>query len=882
MRNPCCCCKSYTASNFILKTLVADYADPPGDDIAPYPRCGTVDGDACPNSCGGGSGEIPCGVWPFAMIPADAGAYSYFHEGNQFNASETPAASVTICDEPGHKTAQTIKQWHGRLPFDHCDHACAEVTVKYRTIQMVARAEYTGSVTDTADYDIKWSIDRYSGKATKPTCDHTYTGNPANEEQVKEFARHLAAQRWGLTWDEGEEECADAWVGQDEPTGGEDIIEYNAKSIARSVQDTLNGTPPSGAFSVTSSSTSATELSFHVSIDYGGGDTLELSGTITLSDGYTPSQVRTDADAALAYWLFGSNLLFPWRSDTLRSVGVIARYNELAVRSPELGNSTCVTLDDYRSPIGSPPYTSWDQMAWIDLDAYVWVTGTGTSAHETNPATEAADELRLRYDGSIIGQPFKSGTPTGLPDKMFSWTHITWACWTDPAEHWEARRHGAYAGENSTGIDASDLLVPKSAPLWTENYPAGFLYWGSWVKWNGTDSLEMQKQIELTQAFDAYNRFGPCGYHRHSPDVSKSSCVNSYDGSSVFAEGDILTLDDAIGDGTYNAVIFGGANTPKIFEVAVTGTSCVIGAEDTNARGVADAVAFWLDVPGMGTGNGIVAKVRDWQRSGVSFAPPAICGKIRILTATDNHDGTFNLTLADEAKYLQIGDLTAVVESDAADTLYDDNSGAGFDVAAVIGDTEFTFNGTFDAAFAGKYLKILDAPLAKFNSTTRRRQFCYQEWLNDSTTGDFLDDSGATSPIITDDSYTGEKILGSTPNVATDTETKWKTDGLPTAQGYPFPTTPTPTNCGGERLVVPIQYVTDPLYQTPYSCGDAVAVCPPKVEAITAQRLIDEGAPALPDGCTFAFPGVPAGQGTDCGTGMPNGWSSPWSLCTPV
>ena len=47
--------------------------------------------------------------------------------------------------------------------------------------------------------------------------------------------------------------------------GGRTSIEYNAKSIARSVQDTLNGTPPSGAF-VTSSSTSATGTQFSTSV----------------------------------------------------------------------------------------------------------------------------------------------------------------------------------------------------------------------------------------------------------------------------------------------------------------------------------------------------------------------------------------------------------------------------------------------------------------------------------------------------------------------------------------------------------------------------------------------------------------------------------------
>ena len=72
------------------------------------------------------------------------------------------------------------------------------------------------------------------------------------------------------------------------------------------------------------------------------------------------------------------------------------------------------------------------------------------------------------------------------------------------------------------------------------------------------------------------------------------------------------------------------------------------------------------------------------------------------------------------------------------------------------------------------------------------------------------------------------------------------TDGYPPLKAIHFRPRQRRPTCGGEAVSCLIQYVTDPLYQTPYGCGDVVAVCPPKVEAITAQRLIDDGAPALP------------------------------------
>ena len=120
---------------------------------------------------------------------------------------------------------------------------------------------------------------------------------------------------------------------------------------------------------------------------------------------------RTDTDAAIVKWEFPNNLLFPWRSDTIRSLGVIARYNELPARSPDLGSAGCDTLDDLREPINDgsvdPFEPGWvptyEQMAWIDLDAYEWIFDPGedyTTAAATEPVVHYA--LDRLPDGSQV------------------------------------------------------------------------------------------------------------------------------------------------------------------------------------------------------------------------------------------------------------------------------------------------------------------------------------------------------------------------------------------------------------------------------------------------------------------------------------------------
>lgn len=846
--------------------MVANYVttgSPPAE-IAPYSRCGEYEGDPCPNTCGGGTDEPLCGVWPVHERPQSATLPSVLHDWNVLTPADPATSTVYQACGPGHKVVQAIKQWHGRNGFDYCAHACASLTTRYRTITIETNYRYTFADTTYREgsYEFTQTVGRNTGVKTR-TCSNTYAGDGLEENRFKLIARYLGQQRYLTEW--GGASCDGAWDGQSAP-GSTDPDIFAAETVAWGTQNALNGSPPT-YWTVNSQSQSDTTLTFDLTIDDGGGDIITLNGSIVLSDAYTSANVATDANELFEQWILTD---MPVRTDSYRGLGVQCVRKELRARTCDDGAPECVTLDDYRSPIGSPPYSSWDPMAWVDMDAYEWVFPAGD-----NETTAAATDLLLTYNGAMLGEPFD-----GMPDHMFGFEHFTWACY-DPGSGpaWEERKYGAYAGEDTAG-DETDLVVPKNASTWTDNYTAGLLYAGSYALWDGIggpmapERLILQKQVEETIAFDSYNLFGPCGLHRHSPDVDVSSCVNSYTGSATFATGDtIITLDDlsasiSLGD---KILTFGGANTPKIWTVAaITGTNIELGAEDTDARHVADATDFWTAVPSINLGDGILAKVRDWKRSGVSFSPPSICGKVLVTAAVQ--DGA-EVVLTVSTLYTQIGDTIICVEAGDADTNYATNGGSGFTLTAA-SDTEVRYTGTLDSAWVGKYIKNLGAPPAVWNTAARRRNFVWQSWPNDAATGTF------GTVTNTDDHYSATKQLGSTPNG--DTNSTWTTDGY--AAGYTFPTVPTPSYCGGVALVVPCQYVVDPLYQTPYGCV-TLDVCPRYVEAMTTAKFADyvaDGAPALPDGCSFALPGTPTPLGNDCGTWLPIPHPSPWAVCESV
>lgn len=884
MRNPCCCnCASYTSAQYVNVTKVPDYAvSPDPDGIYPYPKpSGYVwshggPGGSCQSTgdsdCPGGSGLPVCGQWTLGDVPTDCDA-DLLRNKNCFHDQETNT-TVTVCVGPGHKVVQAWKNWHGHVPFDYCGADCDDIAVRYLQITYDIQGfqrdndEFCTSATIWNEQRT-FTVDRFTGIVT-------LTAATCNSRQIL----------WtGAAWEDSDPVTF--------PQSDPGLIDLDG------VMGDCNGNKP-GLQSyyegqsdnlVSTYSFSGTQMEWHTKNgienpcsgheddEWVEGDTAISSKwdvTITLSSPYygTEAQrasasgdysVEADCKALLAKWWLTNGIQYPWRADGWRGLGPQVHYNESGANS----------------------LTIWTDCDYTDPDA-------------------------ATYDGSILGLPFEEGeSATKTCDKTFSWFHPTFLCCRDDASCsdgcWEQMVNGASSGTDQTGYDETDAVIPPQASDWTNNYDAGYWYAGSFAWWTlgdayneiggqGCNRLNMQKQCEAAQDFDAYNLFGPCGSYRHQMDTRVASCIIGWSGDDIQTSADLsasIAADDDV-------IIWNGRGDVKRYPVTgVSGVIITVGAEDANARNAADAFDENWDQPGICLGDfgGILGLVRKWKRGGVQFIPPPICGKIRITGILDNEDGTVTVTLASEAKYLQIGDRVLAVESSDADTVYDDNSGAGYEIEEVVSGTQFKFTATYDAGWIGKYLKSLvylpetddweGAPLAKFNSTAARGEFDWQQWANDAATGQF--DATPTNTADKRISPRRKTALGSTPN--TDTDTTWDTDGY---TGFPFPTVPDPTACGGRALVIPIQCIINPLWLPPATCtsGDTsscdglpdIEICPPYVEAMK-DLTGHTGAPALPDDCSFGLPTTPpVNPGLSCAddtsvTLQYSGQLAPWIVC---
>lgn len=898
------CCQSFTVSDYINRTTVPTYLTTGPSTIAPYPRpSGQEEGDpVVDGSCPGGPGtDFPaCGVWPVTDIPTTAGAYLLSND-QLFELSADPAVTTNICPGPGEKVSQTIKYHHGAKPLTFCADGCTAITTKYRTVAISIKGisrdndEPCDHVT-VIDETRTWTVNQTSGVITLTGC----------ESNSRERNRIDGVWTDGLPYTVVYEDFCSF-----DPCDVDSLPSKYAflKDLSYNIEQSI--------------SKSATELTWHIlnAVDNfcdppqeyltDGGQLImdEYDISVVLSDEYTSSEVLAYAKSAMSVWNFKNHALFPFSESVFRSVGVIAQYRELGATDPNNKLTGC-TVDDYRHPtVGSgtemDPYTAWEEMDWFDIRGYIWIT----DGHACAPANEIATELRLIYDGSIIGAPFTPGgigVAAGLPDHNFSWTHITWGCYVPDGFPYtsEARFYGAYAGEDATGFDATDLKIPKSASLWTDQLSASFYYSGSWLMWDNTfASLTLQKQCEDAVKFDAFNLFGPYGYWRHEMDYKISTCITATTGTMAWAEGDTLTFADddlcnfSRTDGFITAgdkVVLGNTATGsfKIFTLdAVSANNATLGAEDTDRRHVEDCYSMWTNAsPAVATGDfGFIGKLFDWKSATVSFVPSSILGKIAATVAQDTDDLT-KVKVTFPQKYTQVGDKIIFVQSDVADTSNNDNSGAGFTLTDV-DDAFCKFTGTYDPATMKGMVKILGAPLAKWNSIKSRNTFYWSSCADDGA-GGFL------TPVNTDDRHHGvNTTLGSTPNNPNDTvASEWKTASYPAGGGFPFPTAAS-TTCGGKALVGVIQDMRHPLVQVPFCCvptledGDpnpcaGFGVCLPRVEAFTQAQMdiwVLAGAPALPDGITLdvmTSPPIPAGDSCTAPHYLPGGMHAPWSQCT--
>ena len=170
-------------------------------------------------------------------------------------------------------------------------------------------------------------------------------------------------------------------------------------------------------------------------------------------------------------------------------------FNELAVVRP---NSVIQPASHPRRRLSTAHWftpTSWDQMAWIDLNAYVY-----QHRHQRAQVIrhQAADDSACATAAPVIGKPVQIRHPDRpARQNVFVDTSLGRACWTDPMNTGRTPLR-CLCRRRCDGIDASDLVVPKSAPLWTEIIPPDFSTAGFVGEMERHRLVGDTKQIELT------------------------------------------------------------------------------------------------------------------------------------------------------------------------------------------------------------------------------------------------------------------------------------------------------------------------------------------------------------------------------------------------
>jgi hypothetical protein len=250
---------------------------------------------------------------------------------------------------------------------------------------------------------------------------------------------------------------------------------------------------------------------------------------VKLSSPYTSQQCLRDAYALLAYWNLADDTTYPWRTDQFTMIAPLVTRNE-KLSSPDI-SAEC---------------------GYVDADA-------------------------ATYDGSVRGAPLPAGY-----GPVFDPFHKTWKyCSDENGESHYIYAYGAWSGQANDG-DATDAAIPKNAPQWTENYPAGSSYptAGAWMQ-GGSEGARVQKWAEATVPRPSFNFARPCGEDRLRLDEETVRCVTATGtnngnptvtllSATAVASNDLVYVGGVSGvaDGFYKAVKLGDTE----YELQPTGT----------------------------------------------------------------------------------------------------------------------------------------------------------------------------------------------------------------------------------------------------------------------------------------------------------------------
>ena len=487
---------------YINTTLLADYANPPGANIAPYERpnfSGSIPACGSAPSCGG-VGQPGCGPWP-EVVP-----------DNIFGASST--VDLSAARKRGFKNVQAMKWFHGRRGNNSVDWfapdslavfngapppavgtintQCREAVfspdeTRYRTMNITAVIDVVDNVpnfvvtggTRTVSAFSQMTVNRYSGIRTGAATIPAAGAFPASpdhgdlllllamaEDHVNGLYNSFKSTINALVATGGQ---AGVLVLANTGTNYTWTWTANAGITRIFTVDAIAGTfrdqewfyqNPNNVgsplvertdihWSLTNSGLTYTD----VYEDYSATAHVKTKSCVsTLSNPYTGSNIQADIDELLGQWDMADDARYPWRSDNYVSEAPLVIRHE---------------VQNYVEPIP------------------ILVQGTYTDPNAGN------------YTGAILGAPMVAGYEAHFDFRAEVWRK----CNSGAGDQWYVRGYGAPAPGH----------IPKTATHWTN--------WNQANQWGRRGAFVIhfpgvrvaQKWAETKEQRLSRNYARPCG-----------------------------------------------------------------------------------------------------------------------------------------------------------------------------------------------------------------------------------------------------------------------------------------------------------------------------------------------------------------------------------
>jgi hypothetical protein len=458
---------------------------------------------------------------------------------------------------------------------------------------------------------------------------------------------------------------------------------------------------PSATYRISWSRTN-TVLSWDV--DYSGtagdGQSAHFYGSITLSDPYTINDCLADAATNADEYSLTDDLKYPYRIDQHTTVAPLVLRNERGTPISPLGFNT-FTVDDYTSPIGTAPYTEWDQRAWFNPSAYEWIFPSPSD----DQASSRASDLLLLYDGSIIGNPLDAGYGQGSPRGVFDKDHENFFrknC--DPGPGWTqaSESRGAY----------TPSFLPSNAQKWTDDFTATHLWPCAFINAD-VSGIYLQKWAETKIKRPSANFARPFGPDKFSLDETSVYYVSDFTAGVVTLQ----TVDFAtpVSLPFTTSDIVGSAAVGGFFAVTSVGADTV-----TLGSKVYDLPTDW-ETPSKDVGF-CFGKLKYPDAPGMNFTDETkeVGGRVRV-TVTNSSPVT--LTTGTSQKYLSI------TTAENIDILAADNTVLASNVAATrVDDVTFQVPTAFATIASAKWI-VPHGTKYKFADSRSKGDYVYRTWL---------------------------------------------------------------------------------------------------------------------------------------------------------